>query len=226
MASRLLVADVRKAFSSRRLLARRTQAVLAGIDLELGPGDAVALVGENGAGKTTLLRIVASLLTPDSGRVELDSKPVARERSRIGFASGDERSFYLRLGGLENLRFFAGLHDLRGCALEQRLAPLVEAMDLGDILAKRVSACSAGMRARLGLARAMLHEPELLLLDEPTKSLDPHHAEQVHAELRRRVSEGTMLLMATHGDDAEKLHGRVLRLAGGRLTEARRTGAK
>lgn len=218
MASRLLVAGVRKAFSSRRLLARRRQQVLEGIDLELAAGEALAVLGENGAGKTTLLRIVAALLTPDAGSVELDSRPVVRVRSRIGFASGDERGFYLRLSGLENLRFFAALHDVTGAAFARRLAPLAEALDLGDVLPKRVGASSAGMRARLGLARAMLHDPVLLLLDEPTKSLDPHHAEQVHAELRRRASRGTMLLLATHGADARRLDARVLRLARGRLT--------
>ncbi len=139
-------------------------------------GEMVAVLGPNGAGKTTLFKILATLLQPDAGEAWVAGLPLARARevrAQIGVITDPDRSFFWRLDGRENLRFFAAAYDLRGPAFEQRLEELVEALSLGEFITRRVGSLSSGQRGRLALARALFHRPTVLLLDEPTRSLDP-----------------------------------------------------
>ncbi len=157
----------------RRDYGERT--ALDGVDLQLGAGESLVVVGPNGAGKSTLLRILATLLRPSGGEVLVLGCSLPREawklRGRIGYL-GHEPLLYRDLSGRENLRFHARLHGLRGTAAEARIAELLAAAGMERRADERVAELSAGMRQRLAVCRCVLHEPELLLLDEPDSNLD------------------------------------------------------
>jgi heme exporter protein A len=149
--------------------------VLDGIDLTVAAGETLVVLGPNGAGKTTLLRILATLLRPSGGEVRVLGAPLPGEawkaRGRIGFL-GHEPLLYRDLSGRENLRFQARLHSLRGEAAEARIGLLLAAVGMERRADQRTAELSAGMRQRLAICRCVLHEPELLLLDEPESHLD------------------------------------------------------
>jgi heme exporter protein A len=148
---------------------------LDGVDLSLAAEETLVVLGPNGAGKTTLLRILATLLRPSGGEVRVLGCSLPGEawklRGRIGFL-GHEALLYRDLSGRENLRFHASLHGMRGEAAEARIAALLGAVGMQRRADERVAELSAGMRQRLALCRCVLHEPELLLLDEPESNLD------------------------------------------------------
>jgi heme exporter protein A len=148
---------------------------LDGIDLELGAGETLVVLGPNGSGKTTLLRVLATLLRPSGGEVRVLGCSLPSEawklRGRIGYL-GHEPLLYRDLSGRENLRFHARLHGRRGAAAEERIDALLAAAGMAHRADQRVAELSAGMRQRLSICRSVLHEPELLLLDEPDSNLD------------------------------------------------------
>ena len=204
--------------------ARPTQCALAGVSFTTGRGEAVALVGHNGAGKTTLLRILATLVFPTRGRVTLGGFDVQREgqkaRRQLGYHTGGDEGFYSRLTGRENLAFFAAMNNLGGAQARERIAAVAKAIGLADDLDRQVRALSTGMTHRLGLARALLHGPAVLLLDEPTRSLDPLAA----ADFRRLLKEelvhrqGTSLLFSSHSlAEVDQVADRVVLLDHGKL---------
>jgi heme exporter protein A len=175
------------------------ETVLEGVDLSLAAGETLLVLGPNGAGKTTLLRILATLLRPSAGEVRVLGARLPGEawkaRGRIGFL-GHEPLLYRDLSGRENLRFQARLHDLRGEAAEARIAALLEAVGMARRAEQRVAELSAGMRQRLALCRCVLHEPALLLLDEPESHLDAEGR-----ELARELigpAEGRTRILVTH----------------------------
>jgi ABC-type multidrug transport system ATPase subunit len=163
--------------------------VLAGVDLVVQPDDVVLVTGPNGSGKTTLLRILAGLVAPTRGELEL-----AIDRSRIGFV-GHEPLVYRELTALENLDLFGRLY--RVPERRERIGMLLERFGLWDVRAVRVSEYSRGMAQRLALCRALLHDPNLLLLDEPHASLDAAGAALLDEELAR-LARGRALVVATH----------------------------
>jgi heme exporter protein A len=148
---------------------------LDGVGLELGAGESLVVVGPNGAGKTTLLRILATLLRPSGGEVVVLGCALPGEawklRGRIGYL-GHEPLLYRDLSGRENLRFHARLHGIKGEKAETRIGELLAAAGMDKRADERVAELSAGMRQRLAVCRCVLHEPELLLLDEPDSNLD------------------------------------------------------
>lgn len=150
---------------------------LDGVDLEVGPGQVTAMIGANGAGKSTLVRVLATTVIPDSGAVRIADHDVVRRsreaRDAVGLVLGEERSFFWRLNGLQNLEFFGALHGMRRAEARAKALEVVASVGLADVASRRVDRYSTGMRARLGLARALLGDPSVLLLDEPTRSLDP-----------------------------------------------------
>jgi len=205
----------------RRDFGERT--ALDGVDLSLEGGETLVVLGPNGAGKTTLLRILATLLRPGGGEVRVLGAHLPREawkaRGRVGFL-GHEPLLYRDLSGRENLRFQARLHGLRGEAVEARIGELLAAIGMERRAEQRVAELSAGMRQRLAVCRCILHEPELLLLDEPDSNLDAEGR-----ELARELigpGEGRTRVLVTHDPeralpDADQ----VLRLgAGGRVAVA------
>jgi len=148
---------------------------LDGVGFELASGDSLVVLGPNGAGKTTLLRVLATLLRPSSGEVRVLGCSLPSEawklRGRIGYL-GHEPLLYRDLSGRENLRFQARLHDIERAAAEARIEQLLRAVGMERRADQRVAELSAGMRQRLSICRSVLHEPELLLLDEPDSNLD------------------------------------------------------
>ncbi len=190
-----------------RGLAKRFGAkrVLAPLDLDVQSGDFLVVTGPNGSGKTTLLRMIAGLVAPSAGELE-----VAAERAQLGFL-GHEPLVYRELTPLENLELFGRLY--RVPERRERVGMLLERYELWDVRHERAGAFSRGMLQRLGLCRTLLHDPELLLLDEPFNALDSEGAELLDRELAALAAERT-LVVATH--DAE----RVAPLATSRLALA------
>jgi ABC-type multidrug transport system ATPase subunit len=204
--------------------AAATVQALEGVSFAVQPGEALAIVGANGAGKSTLLRILATLLLPTAGRAVVAGCDVERDpagvRRQIGFHTGADGGFYSRLSALENLRFFARLNNLHGHDLQSRIDRLVSLMSLGEMLDRQVRTLSTGTVHRLSLARALLHAPSVLLLDEPTRSLDPLAAAEFRRFLRSEILERqeVALLFTTHTlAEVTDLGGRVAVLHQGRL---------
>jgi ABC-2 type transport system ATP-binding protein len=204
----------------------RSERVVAldGLDLDLAAGRVHALVGPNGAGKTTLLKLVAALIEPTTGSVAvggLDTRTDGpRVRARIGYAVTEGRSFFLRLSGRENLRFFASLHGLSGRERSARIDAVLDRLELSPVADRKVLSYSEGMRQRLGLARALVHEPAVVLLDEIGRGLDPRLRADVHRMIREDLAgaRGVTVVMATHDlREVESLADRVHVLANGRL---------
>ncbi len=188
---------VKKRFSSLE--------VLRGVTLDVRRGEAFALLGPNGAGKTTLIRIVATLLRQDEGEVRVAGYDVREEaqevRRRIGVVSHNP-FLYEELTARENLEFYARAYDVE----QSRVDEMLEKVNLVEREDNPVSTFSRGMKQRLSIARALLHSPEVLLLDEPTTGLDLKGRQDFYTLLEELLGEGATLLMTTHHmDEAERL---------------------
>jgi ABC-2 type transport system ATP-binding protein len=182
--------------------------VLTRLDLSLAAGERTALLGPNGSGKTTILRCVAGTLAATSGRISIGGFPAGTlaARRQIGASLSQERSFYLRLSGHANLVFFARLRYDGKRRAESRVHALEEELEISQITSKRVDRCSTGMVQQLAFARALLGDPALLLLDEPTRSLDKEAVSRLWAAIDRRPT--VAVLMATHLEDDARRCGR------------------
>ena len=170
---------------------RATRPALKGVTLQVEQGEAVALLGANGAGKSTILRIVATLLLPTSGLAFVSGHDTAKDpravRRSLGYHAGSDQGFYPRLTGRQNLLFFGQLNHLTRAEAQQRIAELGEKFHIADALDQQVRTLSSGTTQRLSLARALLHKPTVLLLDEPTRSLDPLAAAEFRRFLQHRI---------------------------------------
>ncbi len=168
------------------------------IDLAVAPGERVALFGPNGSGKTTLLRCVAGTLTPSAGQAWVGPHPAGSwaAQQMVGASLTTERSFYLRLTGRANLLFFARLRHAGERAAVQNVENVVEELEIEDIVRQRLDGCSTGMLQQVALARALLGAPRLLLLDEPTRSLDVDAVRRLWSAVERRKHAGAVV--ATH----------------------------
>ncbi len=199
-----------------------TSAALRGVSLEVVQGEAVALLGANGAGKTTLLRILATLLLPTKGRARIAGQDAVREgagvRKKLGYHAGSDLGFYARLTGRENLRFFGQLNHLSESIMKVRIRDLGDRFQINDALDRQVRSLSTGTIQRLSLLRALLHEPKVLLLDEPTRSMDAIAAADFRRFLKNEVvaKRGTSLLFSSHSlQEIELLADRVIILKRG-----------
>jgi ABC-2 type transport system ATP-binding protein len=183
---------------------RDSDVAVQDVTLQIPRGELFGLLGENGAGKTTLIRMLSTTLLPTSGHAFVGGHDVVREprlvRERIGLVNGDERSFYWRLTGRQNLQFFAALYHVPRHAIAGRIAQLLDTLGVTSYADRRFDSYSTGIRQKFAIARGMLTEPEVLFLDEPTRALDPIAADEV----RRYVVEhivgqlGYTVLLATH----------------------------
>lgn len=185
--------------------------VVRSLDLSLAPGERVAFWGPNGSGKSTVLRCIAGTLLPSSGQVLVNgfSAGTLEARRAVGASLAQERSFYLRLTGHVNLLFFARLHSASEREARHRVGVLEEELELEDIAAERVDRCSTGMVQQLGFARALLGNPAVVLLDEPTRSLDEEARGRLWAALQRRPA--VAALIATHlKEDLDRCDWRVV----------------
>jgi ABC-2 type transport system ATP-binding protein len=193
---------------------------LRDISLDIEEGEIFGLIGKNGAGKTTLTKIIATLVQPTSGNVSVkgfDSiKDDVKVRSLIGLATAEERSFYWRLTSQQNLIFFSRLYGMDDKSAKKRITELFEQLDLQDLAKRRFSELSTGNKQRLAVARAMLANPPILLLDEPTRSLDPLAA----ANMRNLIDslENVSILLTSHNlSEIEELCSRVAIISNGTI---------
>jgi len=204
------VVDVSRHFGRRR--------ASASVSLTARAGDIVGLLGPNGAGKSTLITMLATLATPSKGEIRYGGEPASRLgpelRTRIGLLA-HELHLYPELSARQNLRFFAELH---GLAAHPLIDEALESAGLADRADEAVSSFSRGMRQRLALERSLLHQPRLVLFDEPFTGLDDRAVGIIADRLRRLAAAGAIVMLATHDlDMAEGLVSRVALIRGGRL---------
>ncbi len=213
--------DLTKTFRSGWLGRRRKEA-LRGASLQVPSGAIFGLLGPNGAGKTTLLSILATLLLPDSGTATILGHDVVREagaiRRRLNMASGNA-SFVWSLRPPEVLTFYGGLYGLWGRRLRSRVAELIEQCELGPHAKTEYNALSTGLKQRLALAKALLNDPEVLFLDEPTLGLDPDVSIRLRAQIAAlRRERGTTIILTTHYmREAEELCDQIAFIKDGRI---------
>jgi ABC-type multidrug transport system ATPase subunit len=191
-----------------RGLSRRFGSVQAldDVSLTVARGEIHAFLGPNGAGKSTLVRVLAGLVDPDEGSVrmlgdELADLPVRRARESVGLVPSGDRSFYLRISGLENLAFFARLHGLRKGEARRRAWECLREVGLEEAAVTPVGVYSHGMQKRLSVARALLMAPPILLVDEATHDLDPEAARNVRSLVSERATQGAAVIWATQRID-------------------------
>ncbi len=195
---------------------------VGGIGFEVAPGSVVGVLGGNGAGKTTTIAMIMGLLTPTSGEVRVLGADMGRERHRVLHRMNFESPYVDLPGRLtvrQNLSVFGrlyGVADVKG-----RVAVLAESLDLGDLLDRPTGKLSAGQKTRVALAKALVNEPELLLLDEPTASLDPDTADWIRTRLESyRAARGATILIASHNmAEVERLCDRVIMMKAGLVVD-------
>jgi ABC-2 type transport system ATP-binding protein len=209
------------ALEIRGLVKRFERPAVDGLDLAVRAGEFYALLGPNGAGKTTTLRMVMGLMLPDAGAIAVFgidalSEPVAAKRITAWIS--DEPMIYDKLTPLEYLAFVAGLWQVEAALAEARAHTLLGWLGLGEAAHQRCESFSKGMRQKVALAGALVHDPKLLILDEPLTGLDAASARQVKTVLRERVALGGTVIMTTHIlEVAERMADRIGIIARGRL---------
>ncbi len=202
----------------KRLLRRKFKPpveAVRDVSFNVHEGEIFGLIGPNGAGKTTLTKIIATLVQPTSGQVTVRGHDSVRDdeivRRNVGLAGAEERSFYFRLTSEQNLLFFARLYGLSGSIARQRIDELLALFELEELRARRYAELSTGNKQRLSVARAMLANPPVLLLDEPTRSLDPLAAARMRATIKSLAqSDGRTVFLTSHNlAEVEELCDRV-----------------
>lgn len=186
------------------VIRRKTKQVIAvdGIDFDVAHGELFGLLGPNGAGKTTTVKMLTTLLIPTEGSAYILGHDVVSEarkvRGQIGFIFGGERGLYWRLSGMDNLRYFATLYHVDAKVARKRIPYLLELVGLKDRAQEKVEGYSRGMKQRLHVARTLLHDPEIMFLDEPTMGLDPVGARELRQVIRNLQTEKKTILLTTH----------------------------
>ena len=199
---------------------------VAGVSFGVGAGEVVGLLGPNGAGKTTTLRMLAGILTPTDGRVlvngtDLHSQALSAKQ-RIGFLSGDTQ-LYQRLSPREVLRYFGRLYGIAKRELETRIEQQVGELEMSSFADRPCRTLSSGQKQRANIARAFLHDPDVLILDEPTAALDVISGQFIVDAIRRKRAAGRAVLFSTHiMSEAELLCDRICFIHAGRITDAGR----
>ncbi len=205
---------------------RRTQGemvtAVSNLSLNIPPGELFGLLGPNGAGKTTLVKMLCTLILPSGGSAMVAGHDLANGaaiRARTGLVVSDDRSFYWRLSARRNLAFFAAMHGLYGRIADERVNDVLAAVDLADVADRRFGKLSSGMRQRLAIARGLLHRPQLLFLDEPSRSLDPKATQRLHDLIRQLMAQEEMtVFLITHDlAEAEALCDRVALMHKGQI---------
>jgi sodium transport system ATP-binding protein len=192
-----------------------------GVTFDAPDGAITGLLGPNGAGKTTLLRMIATLVLPDAGRARVAGLDVVADRyavrGRIGVLS-DARGLYQRLTARENVRYFGRLHGLAGAALDARIDALFATLGMTALAERRTAGFSQGEKMKVAIARALVHDPDTILLDEPTNGLDIMSVRTLRDELRALRAQGKCLLFSSHVmQEVAALCDRIVILSAGRV---------
>jgi ABC-2 type transport system ATP-binding protein len=196
---------------------------LRGVDLLVGRNELFGLLGPNGAGKTTLIKVLCTLMLPNEGRAKVSGYDIFQHgkeiRRRIGYVVNEERSFYWRLNGRQNLEFFATLNNLSPAQAKRRIDQVLEVTGLGQDADKLFKDYSTGMRQRLAIARGLLTDPEILFMDEPTRSLDPSSAQHLRQFILEEIIQrrGKTVFFSTHNLAEAEMCQRIAILHQGRV---------
>ncbi|HEY9527676.1 MAG TPA: ABC transporter ATP-binding protein [Anaerolineales bacterium] len=201
----IAVSHLRRTFKSNIGVIRRTTREIVAVDdvsFEIQEGELFGLLGPNGAGKTTTVKMLTTLLIPTGGSASVKGFDVVNQadevRKRIGFIFGGERGLYWRLSGIDNLRYFASLYSIDPDVTKKRIPYLLEMVGLNGRGDEKVQGYSRGMKQRLHVARTLLHDPDVLFLDEPTLGLDPVGAREFRQVILHLQSERKTILLTTH----------------------------
>jgi ABC-2 type transport system ATP-binding protein len=197
-----------------------------GVDLDVRKGELFGLLGPNGAGKTTLVKCLSTLLLPNKGTALIEghdivSDPIAARES-IGITTGGERTLYWKLSGRDNLRYFAALYGLPSKKATERIDYLLEIMGLKEKQYERIEKYSTGMRQKISICRALIHDPPVLLLDEPTLGLDPSFSRFIRSFIKEDLNQngGKTILLTTHYmDEADQLCDRIAIMNNGKIVD-------
>jgi ABC-2 type transport system ATP-binding protein len=219
------VQDLVRVYRSSTGLIRKKRKETVAVDrisFEVKRGELFGLLGPNGAGKTTVIKVLTTLLLPTSGKVEVLGYDVLRQsqevRKRIGLILGGERGLYYRVTGRQNLRYFADLYGVPILEREKRINEVLKAVDLSDRADERVEDYSRGMKQRLHIAKGIVHDPELIFMDEPTIGLDPQAARDTRKMVKELQQAGKTILLTTHYMyEADELCNRLGVIAHGKI---------
>ena len=205
LANAIEVSHLRRTFKSHIGVIKRTEKAIVAVEdvsCEIQEGELFGLLGPNGAGKTTTVKMLTTLLIPTSGSASVKGFDVVEQaeevRKRIGFIFGGERGLYWRLSGIDNLRYFASLYSVDPDITKKRIPYLLEMVGLNGRGDEKVQGYSRGMKQRLHVARTLLHDPDVLFLDEPTLGLDPVGAREFRQVILNLQSEKKTILLTTH----------------------------
>ncbi len=189
--------DLHKSFKTKT----GTVNAVSGVSFEAHDGQITGLLGPNGAGKTTTLRMLYTLMRPDQGRIEVDGVDPAADPVAVRRALGvlpDARGVYKRLTARENIAYFGRLHGIPAARVEERIAALSSALDMGEILERQTEGFSQGQRTKTAIARALVHDPRNVILDEPTNGLDVMTTRAMRGFLRSLRDEGRCVIFSSH----------------------------
>ena len=196
------------------------------VNLKIHNGELFGLLGPNGAGKTTLVKCLSTILIPDEGTAIINGFDIRKQttlvRASLGMVIGGERTLYWKLTARDNLTYFASLYKMPRKRIKERVDELLEKMNLLDRADERLEDYSTGMRQKVAIARALLHDPPILLLDEPTLGLDPTFSRQIRSQIRElSKKEGKTVLLATHYmEEADELCDRIAIINEGKIVAA------
>ncbi len=221
MANDIIIQGLVKLFKKHNAQVRAVD----GVSLEIREGELFGLLGPNGAGKTTLIKCISTLLIPDAGTAMVGACDVLKDplgvRKKIGVLTGGERALYWKLSALDNLRYFAALYGVPKNKVKQRIDYLLELMSLQDRAKENVEKFSSGMKQKLAIARALIHDPPMLLIDEPTLGLDPYFARFIRQFIKEELSKKnkkTILLTTHYMDEADELCDRIAFMNRGKIS--------
>ncbi len=222
MKNDIILKNLTKIFKKRKGEVRAVDDV----SFKINEGEIFGLLGPNGAGKTTLIKCISTLLIPDKGTAIVGGYDVLKDslnvRRKIGLLTGGERSLYWKLSVVDNLKYFAALYGVPRRQTKERIDFLLELMELKDKANERVERLSSGMKQKLSIARAMIHNPPVLLIDEPTIGLDPYFARFIRNfikdELNRKLKK-TILLTTHYMEEADELCDRVAFMSNGKIVQ-------
>ncbi len=216
----ITVRDLRRTFGE----GHETKVAVNDISFDVNKGEIFGILGPNGAGKTTTIKMLCTLLKPTSGKAEVlgidvsDDRRTKELRMRVNMVSGGERGLYYRLTGRQNLRYFADLYKVPSSQKEERIQRVIELVRMEDAADKRVENYSRGMKQRIHIARALINDPEVLFLDEPTIGLDPEISLQIRRIVKELSESGKTIILTTHYMfEAEELCDRMILLKHGNI---------